>query len=582
LFSKQKWLILRGSPTIWLDFSPIEQDNKVDNKTDGKFQGNFGQQATVQYLILESRQFLMFNIPFKNGGRSAFVMEKLSLKRLSIDTYKENVAYMNGRCPVYRAAGFQAMSKIKITADHHMILAVLNVVHDDSIVAPGELGLSQQAFMQLGLPSGTAVVVDHPEPPASMDAVRRKIAGDRLGYRDFRAITKDIIENRYSKMEMAAFLVACAETGLERREILYYTKAMADSGQRLEWLEPIVADKHCIGGIPGNRTSMLVVPIVAAHGMLIPKTSSRAITSPAGTADTMEVLAEVNLEPKRLYEIVREERGCLAWGGTSRLAPVDDILITVERPLGIDATGQMVSSILSKKLAAGSTHLLLDIPLGPTAKVRHMQQALSLRKIFEYVGDRIGIHLEAIITDGRQPIGKGVGPVLEVRDVMQVLENSPEAPKDLKQKALKLSGRILEFDPSIRGGTGYQVAKEILESGKALEKMKAIIRAQGEKTKIPEPGKLTYEVCADSDGWVCGIDNFQINRIARLAGAPLDKGAGVDLFKKLGDRAEKGEPLYRIHAEFESDFKFAVRLAQNTSGYSLGAETEIPKNPEEF
>ncbi len=509
-------------------------------------------------------------------------MEKLIIKRIAIDTYRENVAYMNSGCAVYRAAGFQALSKIKITADHHMILAVLNVVHDECIVSPGELGLSEQAFSQLGLPEGTAVLVDHPEPPISMDAVRRKISGGVLGYDDFVSITRDIIENRYSKMEMAAFLVACAETGLERKETLYYTRAMADSGQKLDWHEPIVADKHCIGGIPGNRTSMLIVPVVAAHGMLIPKTSSRAITSPAGTADTMEVLAEVNLEPKRLYEIVRKERGCLAWGGTSRLAPVDDILITVERPLGIDATGQMVASILSKKLAAGSTHLLLDIPLGPTAKVRHMQQALSLRKIFEYVGDRIGIHLEVMITDGRQPIGSGVGPVLEVRDVMQVLENRPEAPKDLRHKALNLAGRILEFDPDVRGGTGYVVARDILDSGRALAKMQSIIEAQGKKASVPEPGKLTFDIRADSGGVVSCIDNYQINRIARLAGAPLDKGAGVDLFKKLGDKVEKGESLYRIHAEFESDFKFSVRLAERNNAYTIGSREDIPRNPEEF
>ncbi len=507
---------------------------------------------------------------------------RLILKRIPIDTYRENVAYMHRKCGIYRAAGFQALSKIKVTGDDHVILAVLNVVDGDCIVAPGELGLSEQAFMQLGLLEGTAVRVDHPEPPASMDAVRRKIAGAMLGQDEFHAITRDIVENRYSKMEMAAFLVACAETGLERRETLYYTEAMADSGQKLRWDEPIVADKHCIGGIPGNRTSMLVVPIVAAHGMLIPKTSSRAITSPAGTADTMEVLAEVNIEPDRLYQIVRKQRGCLAWGGTSRLAPVDDILIAVERPLGIDARGQMVASILSKKLAAGSTHLLLDIPLGPTAKVRHMREALGLRKIFEYVGDRTGLHLEVMITDGRQPIGRGVGPVLEVRDVMQVLENSPDAPEDLRHKALRLAGRILEFDPDVRGGTGYLLAREILESGRALAKMHAIIEAQGRKPEMPPPGKLTFDVTADSSGCVSGIDNYRINRIARLAGAPMDKGAGVDLFKKLGDSVKKGDVLYRIYAEFEADFRFAVEMAGRGNGYTIGRREDIPANPEEF
>jgi thymidine phosphorylase len=317
------------------------------------------------------------------------------------------------------------------------------------------------------------------------------------------------------------------------------------------------------------------VPIVAAHGMLIPKTSSRAITSPAGTADTMEMLAEVNLTPERLQEIVRQERGCLAWGGTARLAPVDDMLISVERPLGIDSQGQMVASILSKKLAAGSTHLIIDIPIGPTAKVRQMHQALALRKLFEFVGDRLNIHLEVMITDGRQPIGHGIGPVLEARDVMKVLQNDPDAPTDLRQKSLQLAGRIIEFDPDVRGGHGYAIARDILESGRALAKMNALIKAQGAKKIDLNPSHLCQEVIASSDGVVTAIDNFQMAKIARLAGAPMMKKAGVDLLKKLGSPVKKGEALYRIHAEFPADFSFARQLAEHNNGYSIGNETEI-------
>ena len=494
----------------------------------------------------------------------------LRLKRIGIDTYKENVVFMNRDCCVYRAAGFQAMSKVKVTADSKTILATLNVVLNSQIVAPGQLGLSEQAFEQLGLPEGTKVLVDHPEPPASMDAVRKKISGDILTQEDFTEITKDIVANRYSKMEMAAFLVACVETGLERSEVLSYTRAMAATGQMLKWGEPLVADKHCIGGIPGNRTSMIVVPIVAAFGIPIPKTSSRAITSPAGTADTMEVLAEVELSPERLRQIVKDQKGCLAWGGTSRLAPVDDILITVERPLGIDAPGQMVASILSKKLAAGSTHLILDIPLGPTAKVRSRQYALQLRKIFEYVGDRIDIHLEVVITDGTQPIGRGIGPVLEARDVMSVLKNKDDAPQDLRDKSLDLAGRILEFHPDVRGGKGRTIAKEILDSGKAFEKMEAIIDAQGRRKHAPGLGTMIYDVKAQKSGVVTAIDNYVINRIARLAGAPLDKGAGIYLYKKVGDRVEEGDALYRLYSEFEADFNFAKSFIKNRStGYLI-------------
>jgi thymidine phosphorylase len=508
--------------------------------------------------------------------RSDSGKRELGLRRVAIDTYRENVAYLHRDCDLYRAEGFQALSKVEISNNGKRILAVLNVVDDDHIVDARQLGLSEQAFDQLGLPEGTRVRIDHAEPPASMEAVRRKMRGERLDLGDLRGIARDIRENRYSKMELAAFLVASSEGGLDRDEVLYLTQAMVETGKRMNWKEPLVADKHCIGGVPGNRTSMLIVPIVAAHGMLIPKTSSRAITSPAGTADTMEVLANVDITPAQLHDIVRHQRGCLAWGGTANLAPVDDVLISVERPLGIDSAGQMVASILSKKIAAGSTHLLIDIPIGPTAKMRHMREALALRKLFEFVGDRLGLHLEVMLTDGRQPIGRGIGPVLEARDVMQVLENDPDAPHDLRQKSLQLAGRILEFDPDVRGGNGYAIARDILESGRALEKMRQIIQVQGAQTTPTEPSPLTLEVPAPGDGVVNRIDNFQLARIARLAGAPMDKGAGVDLLKKLGDPVQAGEPLYRLYARFPADFQFACRLAEQNSGYRVGEAQDIP------
>ncbi|PIP03459.1 MAG: thymidine phosphorylase [Zetaproteobacteria bacterium CG23_combo_of_CG06-09_8_20_14_all_54_7] len=505
----------------------------------------------------------------------------LKLRRVGIDTYKENVAYLHRDCPIYRAEGFQALAKVQVnsTAMDQQLLAVLNVVNDGCIMAVDELGLSEQAFEQLGLAEGETVCVSHATPPNSLNAVHRKIAGEHLTALDFTGIMQDVVDNRYSRMEMSAFLVACSESGMERDEVLYLTQAMVNTGERLDWGEPLVADKHCIGGIPGNRTTMLVVPIIAAHGMLIPKTSSRAITSPAGTADTMETLAHVQLSLERLREIVRHERGCLAWGGTARLAPADDILISVERPLALDSPGQMVASILSKKIAAGCTHLLIDIPVGPTAKVRGMNDALRLRKMFEYVGDRSGLNLEGVITNGEEPIGRGIGPVLEARDVLLVLENNPAAPTDLREKALRLAGRILEFDPDVRGGQGYAIARDILETGRAMKKMQALIAAQGMNKTAMKPGALVKEMPAQQSGYVVAIDNLQMARIARLAGAPMDKGAGVDLFKKLGDAVKAGEPLYRIHAEFPSDFEFAMDLAGRDDGFTIG---DVPPAPRYF
>ena len=289
-------------------------------------------------------------------------MGTLTLRQVAIDTYKENVAYLHRDCKLYRSEGFQALNKIEIQQQDngHSIIAVLNVVDDICITGPDELGVCEQAFEQLGGKAGIAVSVAHARAPDSIKAVHRKIAGDRLDLEDYRGIALDIAANRYSKIEIAAFLVACSEIGLERDEVLHLTRAMIETGERLDWGEPLVVDKHCIGGIPGNRTSMIIVPIVSAYGLTIPKTSSRSITSPAGTADTMEVLARVDLSVDEMRHVVNECGGCIVWGGNVNLSPADDIMISVQRPLGIDTREQMVASILSKKVAAASPTVVAE------------------------------------------------------------------------------------------------------------------------------------------------------------------------------------------------------------------------------
>jgi thymidine phosphorylase len=493
----------------------------------------------------------------------------LTLKRIGVDTQREHVAYLHRNCPLYQTEGFRALSKLEVRQDGHTILATLNIIEDDILLGSEELGLSISAFERFQLPEGTPVTVRQPQPVTSMQAVRAKIAGERLSQADYNAICQDIVQGRYAKEELAAFLVSSAQSGMDREEILFLTKAMTDSGQRLNWQEPMVVDKHCIGGIPGNRTTMIITPIVAAYGLLMPKTSSRAITSPAGTADTMEVLCDVNLPMEKLRDIVHQERACLAWGGTANLAPVDDILIAVERPLNLDSQGQMIASILSKKLAAGATHLLLDIPVGPNAKVTNMHDALQLRKLFEYVGWHTGIRIEVIITDGRQPIGRGIGPVLEARDVMQVLMNDPNAPADLREKSLELAGRILEFHPNVRGGAGYLVARDILTSGRALDKMNRIIDAQG-RHEVAKISPLTIVVKSLHTGIIAGIDNLILARLAHIAGAPLDPGAGIDLLHKLNEKVRKGDILYTIHTGFAANKDFVLQfLHESGNGYSI-------------
>lgn len=492
----------------------------------------------------------------------------MKIRSIAIDTHPENTAFLLRHGNGYSPEQFQALRKIEITDGSASILATLAIVDDVGLLEPGEIGLGEQAFRRLGLPEGTDVSFKQAPPPHSLEYVRRKIDGDTLDETEIGEVIRDISAYRYSPMEIGAFLVACAGF-MTTHETLSLTRSMAEAGSRLKWPADAVVDKHCIGGIPGNRTSMIVVPIVAAHGLTMPKTSSRAITSPSGTADTMEVLASVDLSADKLLEVVKREHAVLAWGGRVNLSPADDVLISVERPLRIDTFEQMVASILSKKLAAGSTHLLIDIPVGPSAKVRSQREAVRLRKLFEYVGRKLGLELDVVFTDGSQPVGRGIGPVLEARDVMAVLRNDDDAPADLRERSLMLAGRILEFDPALEGGRGYAHAMEILGSGRALEAMERLIDAQGRR-KVPlELGKYHHDVTAPHNGTVSAIDCHLIARIARLAGAPMDKGAGIDLMHKIGDQVRMGEVLYRIHAHSQTGLSYACELAQAMSGYTV-------------
>jgi thymidine phosphorylase len=492
----------------------------------------------------------------------------LRVKPLPIDTLRENVLVLSRDCTALRPQRISGSRKVEVRAGGRVLFANIVIADSDDLVGPDEAGLTMPLFRRLGAAPGAAVEIAPARPPHSLDAVRGKIHGATLDQAELTDIVEDLVSHAYSDMEVAAFLIACASF-MTPDETLSLTQAMIASGSRLLWDRPLVADKHCIGGIPGNRTSLIVAPIVAAHGLLFPKTSSRAITSPAGTADTMEVLARVDLNEHEMRTVVDRCGACIIWGGKVDLSPADDVLISVERPLGIDTPEQMVASILSKKVAAGSTHLVIDLPLGPSAKVRNTNEALRLRKLFEFVGGRLGLSIETIISDGSQPVGRGVGPMLEARDVRAVLQNAPNAPADLKEKSIMLAGRILEFDPDLPGGAGAARARELLEGGAAARKMDQIIEAQGPPPCTAELGPLAYEVTARADGWIEAVDCERIRLVARLAGAPTDIGAGLDLLKRKGDAVRVGEPLYRIHGVDPADFGFAREAADIDPGFRV-------------
>lgn len=488
----------------------------------------------------------------------------LKLKRLGINTYKEAVVFMREDCHICRSEGFEAPARIKVTLGQHSIIATLNTINSD-LLRHNEASLSNYAWDLLQAKEGDEIFLSHPKPLTSLSYIRAKIYGKEFEKKEIEDIVKDVTAGYLSDIHIATFLTACAGGHLNKQEILDLTTSMIDVGDRLVWPLPMIVDKHCIGGLPGNRTSLIVVPIVTAFGLTMPKTSSRAITSPAGTADTMEVFAPVTLDLKTMRKVVEQENGCIVWGGAAALSPADDILIRVERAIDLDSEGQVVASILSKKIASGANHIVIDLPVGTTAKVRTIEMANLLKNYFETIGNELDVKIRTVITDGLQPIGRGIGPALEARDVLAVLKCKKTAPQNLRERSLDLAGQVLEFAPNVKSGTGKQIATDLLDSGKAWQKFQAICNAQGGMFEIPI-ATYTHEVVANISGKVIGIDNRRLARIAKLAGAPTSKAAGIELLTPIDTQVEKNQPLYIVYAETPGEFNYAISYLQREHG----------------
>lgn len=482
---------------------------------------------------------------------------QLSIVDMGIDTHQEPVVYMRSDCHICRSEGFTANNRVTLRYGENCVIATLNVV-EGQLLAPDTAGLSKIAMHRLGAIEGQKLTVSHAPVVTSLSSVRKKVFGNKLSDIEIAVIIKDISTHRYSDIEIASFLSVCAGGRLDVDEIIGLTQAMVACGQRLSWPgQVMILDKHCIGGLPGNRTTPLVVSIISAAGLVIPKTSSRAITSPAGTADTMEALTTVNLDLADIRRVVEKTNACLAWGGAMNLSPADDMLIRIERALDLDGEGQLIASVLSKKIAAGSTHAVIDIPVGPTAKVRSSKEAERLASLFTHVGTACGIHIRCLITDGSQPVGLGIGPVQEARDVLSVLQGDANAPQDLRERALFLAAHLFSLSFQESYEQGIERATAILDEGKAWQQFQHIVKAQGGIKPLPEARYQHTEVVPGTCR-LTSIDNRKLARLAKLAGAPASLAAGLRLHVKVGDVLTEGAPLFTLFSDSEGERDYAL------------------------
>lgn len=408
----------------------------------------------------------------------------------------------------------------------------------------------------------------------AVKSIQKKLVGKRLSYREVYNLMDEISHHRMSDVLTTYFVASSFKEGYSDEELYYFTKAMVETGNKLKF-DGIVADKHSTGGVSGTRTTMIIVPIIAAAGFKIPKISSRAITTPAGTADVMEVLAEVEFSPKEITHIVNSVGGCVAWNGKLGIAPADDIIIKVEEPLAFESFDKVIISIMSKKIAASTNHLILDIPVGKTMKIKQFADAEKVAAKFIKLGKKFGMKVIADINETLEPAGRGVGPALEARDVLFVLEQKKDRPLKLEAKALRLAGKLLDLcykDTDLKKN-GEDEARSILTSGRALRKFQEIVKAQKGKSKVSSdsfkiPAHTTI-IKASKSGRIKDINNFNLNSVAKILGAPKDKYAGIYLLKKLDEKVVKNEPMLQFYSSEKYHLMEAVDTYLNFLIYDI-------------
>lgn len=502
----------------------------------------------------------------------------LSVKAMGINTHQEPIVYMHRDCHICLAEGFSASARVLLRTSSQELIATLDVV-ENHLLEPGQIGLSNIAMQRLQVQEGDLVQVDHAPVVESLRLLRKKIYGHVLSDADFAAVMHDISEHRYRDIEIASFLSVCAGARLNLDEIIGLTRAMVSCGRRLVWPEHArVFDKHCIGGLPGNRTTPLVVAICSAAGLVIPKTSSRAITSPAGTADTMSTLFRVEFTLPDMQQVVRQAGACMVWGGAVSLSPADDLMVRIERELDIDGEGQLISSVLSKKIAAGSTHVIIDIPVGDTAKVRSAAEADYLAGLFNRVGAACGIQVRCLVTDGSRPIGAGIGPVEEARDLLAVLQNQPQAPRDLRERSIELSANLLDMADACGLAAARERARVILDSGAAWQQFLRIAAAQGGLRELPQ-ARCSAMQHSERTGTVTAIDNRRLARLAKLAGAPSDLTAGLRLHANVGSVLHADDPLFTLYSDSPGERDYALDYYRaNRDIFTITAASAEPQS----
>ncbi len=430
----------------------------------------------------------------------------------------------------------------------------------EGFVKENQVVISSEIKKIMNLKNNQTVLVNLSESPKSLDFIKKKLDGKKLSEKEIIEIINDIVNNSLSEPEIALFVSAMYDNGMNTKETVYLVKAIFNSGSKLTFKNKLVADKHSIGGIPGNRTTPIVVSICASAGLIMPKSSSRAITSAAGTADVIETIAPVEFSVKEVKKIIKKTNACLIWGGGKlNIVPADSRIINVEKILNIDPQAQLLASIMAKKIAMGAKYILIDIPYGKNAKV-NKKKAEELKDKFYELGKIFKKKVKVMLNEIKGPMGVGVGPALELLDVINVLDPKKKGPKELEEMSIVLAAEILEMTGKAEKGDGLNMAKRILYSGRAFEKFKQIIKAQNGNFKKLRFSRFKKDIFSKKSGIIHEININKVNFLARIAGCPTDKFAGLKIYFSVGDKVKKNTKLITLYSESKSRLKESVKF----------------------
>ena len=414
------------------------------------------------------------------------------------------------------------------------------------------------------------------------DIILKKRANLPLSDKEIRFVIDGYVKGEIPDYQVSALLMTIVFNGMNARELETLTLAMAQSGNMVDLsnIDGITVDKHSTGGV-GDKTTLIIAPLVAACGGKVAKMSGRGLGHTGGTIDKMESIPnlKVSLEQDAFIDQVNKI-GLAVIGQSEGLAPADKKLYALRDVTGtVDSIPLIASSVMSKKLASGAQAILLDVKVGSGAFMKNIEDARELAKAMVDIGKENGRSVKAILTDMDRPLGHAIGNALEIREVINTLKG--HGPEDLTHECIIMAAHMLVLSRMCDYETALNRVQQVLDSGAALERLRLMIEAQGGDSRVIDDdrvltiGKFTYDVTSPQDGYItrmnterCGIASVMLGAGRTVKDGPIDYSAGIVMHKKTGDAVSMGERIATLYASDESLFTNAAQtyLAAITIG----------------